>query len=105
MRWIHWTCLLAFAALLQPDALPAQAFSGYAVAGIGSRDGKLTSQGAVGVERSFFRGAGISGEIGAVMGHNSFAVLSLNGYYQPPAADSSKVNPFVSGGYTAGVLA
>jgi len=100
MRWFY---LLAFATLLAPKTLCAQSSNGYLVGGIGSRDGKLTSQAAVGAERSFYRGVGISGEIGAIFGHTSFAIFSLNGYYQPPVSDSSQVNPFVSGGYTAGV--
>ena len=100
---MRWFCLLSFAALLVPPSLYAQSSNGYVVGGISSRDEKLASQVAVGAEWDFYKGVGISGEIGAIMGHDSFAVFSFNGYYSPPASDSSAVRPFVSGGYTVGV--
>jgi hypothetical protein len=70
------------------------------MSGIGSRDEKLTSQAAVGGEGVFSKGIGVGGEIGAIFGHNSFAVFSLNGYYHVPVSSGDIVDPFVTAGYT-----
>ena len=89
--------------LLSAAAL-GQSSNGYLVGGIGTRDEKLTSQAALGGELVFYKGVGAGAEIGAIMGHNSFGIISFNGYYHIPVSDPpARVDPFVTVGYTAGV--
>ena len=52
----------------------------------------------------FYKGVGVGAEIGAIAGHTSFGIISINGYYHFPVSDPpKKVDPFVTGGYTAAV--
>ena len=65
-------------------------------------DSKVYSHAAVGGEKIFGKGLGLGGEIGVIAGHDSFAAFSINGYYHfPVTAASRKLDPFVTGGYTA----
>ena len=98
MHCIRW--LLLAAILGSPATLRAQFSNAYLVGGIGSRDEKLTSQAAVGGEWVFSRSLGVGGELGAIFGHTSFAVFSLNGYYHFPVSGGEVVDPFATAGYT-----
>jgi hypothetical protein len=89
---------LASAGLLVSLVMAAQPSSnGYMVAGAGSRDSKLTSEGAVGGEWVIAKGVGVGGELGLQAGHDSFGFLSANGYYH---FGRGRLDPFVTGGYT-----
>ncbi len=75
--------------------------NGYLVAGAGARDSKLISEAAAGGEWVIGKGFGIGGELGAEAGHDSFGFFSANGYYHLAAAThQTRIDPFVTGGYT-----
>lgn len=93
-RIIH----LAFAGPLLALAIAAQPSSnGYLLAGAGSRDAKLISEGAIGGEWVIAKGVGVGAELGLQAGHDSFGYLSANGYYH---FGRGRLDPFVTGGYT-----
>lgn len=89
--------------LLTYHTVFAQSTSGYVVAGIGTSEGKRVSQAALGVEFVIRSVIGAGAEIGAVAGHDSFATFSVNGYGHLPVSSRGRVDPFVTGGYTAAV--
>jgi hypothetical protein len=80
----------------------AQYSNGYVLAGAGSLDSKLISHAAVGGEYVFGKGIGLGAEIGLIAGHSSFVAFSVNGYYHFLNSGSDrKLDPFITGGYTA----
>jgi hypothetical protein len=80
----------------------AQHSNGYVLAGAGSLDSKLIGHAAVGGEYVFGKGVGLGAEIGLIVGHSSFAAFSINGYYHlPNSSIERKLDPFITGGYTA----
>jgi hypothetical protein len=98
MHLIRWWLLAAVLGL--PANLYGQFSNGYVVGGIGSRDERLTSQAAVGGEWLFSGSFGVGGEVGAIFGHTSFGVFSVNGYYHFPVSAGGVVGPFATAGYT-----
>ena len=79
----------------------AQSWNGYGIGGVGSYSSKLITQAAIGGEMVFGKGIGAGGELGFIAGHNSFAFLSLNGYYHLAHNGATrKLDPFLTGGYT-----
>ncbi len=95
------TRLLLF--LLTCQIALAGSANGYVVAGIGSRAGKLISQGAIGGEFVPLRVFGVGAEIGAIAGHNSFGTFSVNGYGHLPVPGRARLEPFLTAGYTAAI--
>jgi hypothetical protein len=81
----------------------AQSSSGYVVAAVGSREGKLASHAALGGELLIRKAIGLGAELRAVAGHSSFLANSANGYYHLPVSGTTKIDPFVTVGYTAAV--
>jgi hypothetical protein len=94
MRWYLLICVTAI--LAQPGW--AQSWNAYLVGGGAHNDGTLHSHTALGGEIIIRERFGLGAEIGAVMGHNSFAETSFNGSYH---FSNGKVDPFITGGYTA----
>jgi hypothetical protein len=86
-----WSCA---AAVAQPSS------NVYLVAGAGARDAKAISEAALGGEWVIGKGVGLGGEVGAVLGHESFGFLSPNGSYH--FMHQGRFDPFVTAGYTFG---
>ena len=81
------------------QALPtafAQHSNGYVLAGVGSLDSRLISYAAVGGEYVFRKGVGLGTEIALLVGHNSFAAFSINGYYHIPNSSRPEAGPLSS---------
>jgi hypothetical protein len=93
----NWRMTFLALLFLMAGVLVAQPSHVYAVAGLGSYSGKVTSQYALGGEWVAGRRFGVGGELGVLAGHNSFGFLNANGYYHLKTA-SRKLDPFVTGG-------
>ena len=97
------SCSTVVLILALASAALGQNWHGYVVAGAGSLDSKLISHAAIGGEVLFGKGLGAGAEIGVIAGHTSIAVFSVNGYYHISNPDNRrKLDPFITGGYTAG---
>ena len=105
----HYPCLLLLLVLCA-GTLQAQRSNGYiffAPGGVSccSEPVAMTLQGGFGGEGILGKGIGIGGELSALGTRQYFldsvvGVLSVNGYYHFIHGKDSKLDPFVTGGYT-----
>ena len=97
--------LLPVLLALNCTAIVAQPLSGYFVAGVGGRQGKLVTQAALGAEYLVGESPfSVGAELGVIAGHDSFVPVSFNGYYHPLTPPARcKLDPFVTAGYTEGL--
>lgn len=93
--------LMCIASAVVPCAF-GQSSNFYIAGGGGSLNSKAVGHAAFGAEKVFSKGIGVGAELGVVTGHDSFALLSINGFYHVPNSSTGrKFDPFLAGGYSA----
>ena len=94
-----WTAMMGSVA-------SAQSSNFYIFGGIGTggSSNNRISMGGLGYEHVFRKTVGVAGEIGGIgSGFGGFAVFSANGYAHLTPGKDSRLDPFVTGGYSAAV--